>query len=394
MQLKNVPIDQLKLFKKNPKKHPEKQIRLLKKSMTEFGWTSPILISQDKLVIAGHARLQAAKELGLTEVPTIFIDLPYEKAVAYVLADNKLAELAEEDNDIMQEVLTEVTQIPDFDIEAIGFEDSEIEKLLKSVPIPGKVIENESEAPEKVETDIKTGDLFLLGKHRLMCGDCTDEDSVQKLFGGVPPTLYLTDPPYCSGGFQESGKSIGSIGTTAKVKTIANDTLSTRGYQALIGKALYNSKAEVCYIFTDWRMWVNLFDIVESNGFGVRSMIVWDKGAVGMGLGWRSQHELILLGTKIKIPYDKHKAQGNVISCKRSGNPYHPTQKPVELISILLDNTPLEGPVYDSFGGSGTTLVACEQLNRTCYEMELEPRYCQTIINRWEQLTGLRAQRG
>ena len=204
--------------------------------------------------------------------------------------------------------------------------------------------------------------------------------------------LILTDPPYCSGGFQESGRSSGSIGTTDKSKKVANDTLSTRGYIALMRSALSCvTDALFAYVFTDWRMWVNLFDVMESSGFGVRNMIVWDKGTPGMGCGWRAQHELVMFGSRGKTSFDNHKAQGNVISVARSGNPDHPTQKPVELITRILNVTDFAETVYDPFLGSGTTLVACEQEGRSCYGMELEPHYVDVVIARWEALTGEKA---
>lgn len=232
------------------------------------------------------------------------------------------------------------------------------------------------------------GDVWQLGPHRLMCGDSTYDIHTEKLFNGSKPTLVVSDPPYCSGGFQENGRKEGSIGTNAKIRpTVLNDTLSSRGYQALLTKAIQNSHAQTCYIFTDWRMWVYLFDTLESCGFGVRQMIVWDKCSIGMGSGWRTQHELIMLATKVKIAYDKKGNQGNVIQCKRTRNHFHPTQKPLELILRIIKNTPIDGYVYDPFCGSGTTLLACEALEKTCYCMELMPTYCDATIQRYVDST-------
>lgn len=224
-----------------------------------------------------------------------------------------------------------------------------------------------------------------------MCGDSTSKDNVLKLFDGKQPFCIVTDPPYCSGGFQESGKKSGSIGTRDNIM-IANDTLSTRGYTALIKTVLENAgNVGIIYVFTDWRMWVNLFDTVEASGFGVRNMIVWNKGTPGMGVGWRSQHELCLMGSRSAQKFNPHKAQGNVITCQRTGNANHPTEKPVELIAKIIDVTDFAEIIYDPFGGSGSTLIACEQLKRTCYISELEPHYCDVILQRWENLTGWKA---
>ena len=159
------------------------------------------------------------------------------------------------------------------------------------------------------------GDLWILGKHRVLCGDCTRPEDKALLMNGEKPEILLTDPPYCSGGNQESKKSTGSIGTVQKgkpVPKIANDILSTRGYQNLIRDALTDIPCLYAYIFTDWRMWVYLFDLVEAAGFGVKSMLVWDKESPGMGMGWRSQHELVLFGARASTKFDGHKGYGNV----------------------------------------------------------------------------------
>jgi DNA modification methylase len=203
----------------------------------------------------------------------------------------------------------------------------------------------------------------------------------------------LTDPPYCSGGFQEAGRSAGSIGTDAQiVRQIANDRLSTRGYMALIKAAIGATAIPLAYVFTDWRMWVNLFDVMESSGFGVRNMIVWDKGSPGMGMGWRTQHELVMFASRAAVQFDGHKAQGNVISASCTGNPDHPTQKPVELLSAILEVTDMAKTVYDPFLGSGGTLVSAHRLGRVCYGCELDPKYADVVLRRAEA-EGLTAER-
>lgn len=219
----------------------------------------------------------------------------------------------------------------------------------------------------------------------------TTEERRALLLDGNKPEILLTDPPYCSGGSKESQKSTGSIGTerkNGKAPKIANDILSTRGYQNLIRGALTDIPCLYAYIFTDWRMWVYLFDLVEAAGFGVKSEIVWDKGTPGMGVGWRSQHELILFGAKAATHFDGHKGYGNVLSISRSGNELHPTQKPVELLEKLVDNTDFATGVYDPFGGSGTTLAACEAYGQPSYIMELTPAFTDVIVKRYIRITG------
>ena len=197
----------------------------------------------------------------------------------------------------------------------------------------------------------------------------------------------LTDPPYCSGGFQEATRSRGSVGTDrAVIKRVANDTLSTRGYMALIKAATDRADAGAAYVFTDWRMWVNLFDVLESSGFGVRNMIVWDKRSPGMGQGWRAQHELILYATRMDPRFDAHKAQGNVIQARRTGNKNHTTEKPVELLAAILGVSDFAQRVVDPFLGSGSTLLACEQMGRTGAGAELDPGYVGIAL---ERLSGV-----
>lgn len=232
-----------------------------------------------------------------------------------------------------------------------------------------------------------------------MCGDSTQPTHVDRLFSGGQPDCVLTDPPYCSGGFQEAGKAAGSIGSDgAKHKKggrfvggIANDKLSTRGYLALMKDVLGLCQAPILYAFTDWRMWINLFDVAESSGYGVRNMVVWDKGTPGMGRGWRTQHELILFGAKSTVGFDNHKAQGNVLAAKRTGNLLHPTQKPVEILSAILNVTDMARGIYDPFGGSGSTLIACEQGGQTAYLMELSPGFVDATVKRWQSFAGAEA---
>jgi DNA modification methylase len=236
---------------------------------------------------------------------------------------------------------------------------------------------------------VATGQVWALGAHRLAVGDCTDAALVSAVLAGESPDVMVADPPYSSGGFQEAGRAAGSIGTNARAKPrIVNDGLSTRGYTALMRQCLQLSMCSVCYIFTDWRMWVTLFDIVESCGFGVRNMLVWDKVKPGMGVGWRSQHELIMFASRVWHKFDKHRlAVGNVLRARRTGNRLHPTQKPLEIIEAVLALTNWAETVYDPFAGSGTTVIAAERLGRRCYAIEIDPGYAAVCLQRWRTLT-------
>jgi DNA modification methylase len=193
----------------------------------------------------------------------------------------------------------------------------------------------------------------------------------------------VTDPPYSSGGFQESGKSAGSIGTRAG-DTIALDNLSTRGYERLMREVLrYCNQADEIYLFTDWRMWINTFDALEAGGWRVRNMLVWDKMQMGMGLPWRNQHELIAYGKRIPAQMIDGK-RGNVLQARRSGNANHPTEKPLGLLSQIISNT-RAALICDPFAGSGTTLVAAKALGRHALGVEVDEKYCEVIANRLAQ---------
>lgn len=387
LEVKYLPIDSLKPWDNNPKKHNSAAIS---DSVEEFGVMKPILVQKDThRIIAGHGRLDAFRAAGLAEVPVIEHDIDDARAKAYALIDNQTTISGGWDGTLLELNLQDITlELPDLDMTLFGFSEKQAGKTAK---------EDDFDVDEALGADVepitKPGDIIILGKHRLMCGDCTYERAVTELMDGNSPDLLLTDPPYCSGGYQEAGKGTGSIGTTKKVK-IANDTLSTRGFQALLKGAIKQSSTPAAYIFTDWRMWVNLFDVVEGSGMGVRAMIVWDKGTIGLGVGWRMQHELIMYAHRLDAPHSVHGySHGNVIQATRTGNPNHPTQKPVELIAELLKVSEYADTVYDPFAGSGTTLIACEQLGRRCYMMELEPHYCDVIVQRWEALTNEKAVR-
>ena len=239
---------------------------------------------------------------------------------------------------------------------------------------------------------VTRGSAWQLGRHRLLCGDNRVQADVDRLLGGNKVDALLTDPPYCSGGYQEAHRSRGSKGTSGEYIPMASDMLSTRGYTKLLGAMLNTvSTVALAFIFTDWRMWVTLSDVVEAGGWGVRGMLVWDKLTPGMGTGFRSQHELIMMATKATPPWGRmkgHVAYGNVLACPRVPNVHHPTEKPVRLLSTILTVAAFAQHVYDPFAGSGATLLAADEMERTCSAMELDPQHCATIISRWQERGG------
>ena len=387
---------------KNPNKHPDEQVQLLGRIIRQAGWRQPITVStRSGFIVKGHGRLAAALLEGMKEVPVDYQNYATEaEEYADLVADNRIAELSEIDQRMLADIFADIDtgEIP---LEMTGFSDKEVEELITGL---SEALHNDLKEPDAVpelpEPDkviTKPGDVWILGKHRVMCGSSTNESDMQKLLNGEQPQILLTDPPYCSGGFQESGRGSGSIGTKRLDSngkqvdvTIANDTLSTRGYQSMMKTILGHFDGTVAYVFTDWRMWVYLFDIMEASGFGVKNMLVWDKKSPGMGMGWRTQHELVMFAHRTKPKWDNHKGYGNVLSVSRSGNELHPTQKPVEILEKLLDNTEWAEGGLDTFGGSGTTLIAAETVGQRSFLMEMEPAFVDTIVKRYLKTTGKR----
>lgn len=385
---------------KNPNQHPDNQIQLLGRIIRQAGWRQPITVSKRSgFIVKGHGRLAAALLEGMKEAPVDYQNYTTEaEEYADLVADNRIAELAETDNKLLADIFAEIDtgEIP---MELTGYTEDEVEGLVTALSEALHNGLNEPdeipETPEPEETVTQKGDLWILGRHRVVCGDATSERDRELLLDGAHPEILLTDPPYCSGGFQESGKVTGSIGSKQSdgkggytTPTISSDNLSTRGYQVLMKAVLGAADVKVAYLFTDWRMWVYLFDLVEGSGLGVRNMIVWNKKSPGMGNGWRAQHELVMFAHRTKPKWDNHKGYGNVLEATRSGNELHPTQKPVEILEKLLDNTDWAEGVLDPFGGSGTTLIAAESAGQPAYLMEMEPRFVDVIVRRYIKSTG------
>ncbi len=378
------PIASLIPYARNARTHSDEQVAQIAASIREWGWTVPVLVDDDGGIIAGHCRVLAADKLGLADVPCMTAtDWTDAQKRAYALADNRLSLSAGWDDDLLALELKGLAEWG-FDLPLTGFNETEIAEFMADRSAGLTDPDDVPETPDDPVTVL--GDTWRLGRHSIWCGS-SSTDSAAKFFGRRD--LVLTDPPYCSGGFQESGKSAGSVGTSGKHKQIVNDRLSTRGYQALMTRAIFTIDAPFFYTFTDWRMWLSLFDVSEAGGAGVRSMIVWNKQTPGMGRGWRAQHELIMWSGRKVAKYDKHMGGlGNVISLSRQPNILHTTQKPVELLETLLDGAPWVETVADPFLGSGSTLIACEKRGISCKGAELDPAYVDVAVKRWQEFTG------
>lgn len=403
---RTIAIELLDPHPRNYNGHPPGQIEELRNSIRIFGQVRSIVVwpREDKAgrfwIIAGHGTVTAARLEGLTALRADVIPAtwPEIRALAYLAADNETSRGSDPDRAQLEALVADVAVRAGEETAraAAGAADqlAKIRAKLAAKANPSATAEALSDRAAELQRQWATvpGQLWQVGRHRVLIGDCTDQAVVDRVLGGKRakrPALLLTDPPYCSGGFQEAGRKSGSIGTRGD-EMIANDTLSTRGYIALMRRAFATWAPGLMYCFTDWRMWVTLFDVAESSGYGVRNMIVWDKGSPGLGVGWRAQHELILTAMQVSHPFDPKKAQGNVIHCDRTGNANHPTEKPIKLIATLLDVADMAHTVADGFIGSGPSLLACEQLGRTCFGTDKDPKWIAVLLQRWLDATGER----
>jgi DNA modification methylase len=367
-------IKEIKLNDHNPRDITPEMFEKLKKSIQEFPQmleTRPLVIDENNVVLGGNMRLRALTDLGYEEIPVQKVEgWSEEQKKEFIVKDN--VSYGVWDWELLANSW-DAEQLGDWGLEVPGWEKEELEAQ-----------EDNFEVPDEIQTDIQLGDLFEIGEHRLLCGDSTDSDAVARLMDGQKADLLLTDPPYSSGGSQESGKTTGSIGARGG-HTIKNDNLSTRGYRLLMQDVLaLCSDVHSVFIFCDWKMWIETFDISERSGFRVRNMIVWDKMQMGMGMPFRNQHELCLFASKIAGKIGDG-ATPNVLQHKRDREAEHKTPKPIELLSDLLKQIESIN-VFDPFLGGGSTMVASHQLKRRCYGMELDPKYCQVIIDRMIKL--------
>ena len=381
----------LRPYENNAKIHSKSQVKQIAESIKEFGFLSPCLIDKDYNIIRGHGRVMAREMLGMESVPCVFIEgLTETQRKAYILADNRLTELGEWDFDKVQIELKELEDL-DFNIELTGFEIVDDEPPIDIV---------EDDFSEDVESVRKTGDIWKLGRHTLMCGDSTDREQVRKLMNGKQADMFFTDPPYNVNITQKKKKIL----HCNEYNELENDNLSSEDYQEFLNRAFKN----VCdnlkddgsyYVFScqggDSEM---MMMMMRENGIKCRHQIIWvkDSPVFSMGrLDYDYKHEPILYGWKNTHHfYRKGEQDKSVWEFPRTEKKLHPTMKPVELIANALMNSSQKGDVIlDLFGGSGSTLIACEQLDRECLMMEIDPHYVDVIIQRWENLTGQKAVR-
>lgn len=396
MHTEEVLIKDIKPYKKNAKKHDKTQIDNVAESIRQFGFAQPLVIDKDNVLIIGHCRLLAAKKLKLKEVPCVRMDELTEEQVAKLrLLDNKLNE-SDWDFELLQEEVDGL-DFDGFDLDWGGYSDIE----------DSEVVEDE---PPEVETQeppvAQYGDIWLLGDHRLMCGDSTKSEDVDRLVDGEEVSLFLTDPPY----------NVNYEGTAGK---IANDNMQDSAFRQFLTDAFRNANdhmksGSAFYIWHADSEGYNFRGACIDVGWQIRQCLIWVKNSLVMGRqDYQWQHEPCLYGGKDEVYDPEHepclygwkkgashewhagRKQTTILEYdKPKKNDVHPTMKPVNLMSYLVRNSSQKGAiVLDLFGGSGSTLMACEQLDRVCYTMEYDPRFVDVIVKRWEKFTGKKAVR-
>jgi len=395
LQVEQIPIGQLKPNPRNPRDN-DAAVDAVARSIQEFGFNNPIVTDADLNIAAGHTRLKAAVKLGMETVPVIRVPgLVGSKFTGYTIADNKTAEIAGWDEDLLAQIVSELNLESDFDLGSLGFDDSELTKLLDTSVEDED--DKEDDAPPLPEVPVsKPGDLFLLGDHRLYCGDATAPNSYKALLEGGKIDCLITDPPY-GVSYMSRGKKREEWGG------ILNDDLAPDALETFLRKVFTNiagvcrpgATSYVCHALGLAGVRIAFERAFLAAGFQLSATLIWVKQCPTMGWGdYRHQAEPMLYGwigeghRKIK-----DRTQSTVWQIDRESSLAHPTQKPVALFSRALRNSTIRGErCLDVFVGSGTSIIACEQLGRRCFAMELEPKYVDVCVQRWEAYTGRKAE--
>jgi DNA modification methylase len=417
LKIEYVPTDKLKPNARNPRKNDPVVVKLVQ-SIESFGWTNPILALPNQTIIAGHTRWKAAQQAGLTTVPVIYLKMTKAQADQYMIADNKLTELAEWDTEGLAELFAEF-KTQGMDLDLTGFNTDEIATILGDKDYDNGLTDEDAtpEPPKKPKS--RPGDVYALGDHRLLCGDCTQPDAIQTLMDGKLADMAWTDPPY-------------NVNYKQKVTNyISNDNMSDVAFYTFLHAAYTSLLAGhkpggIAYISHADSERVNFTKAFVDAGFYFAQALIWVKNSATLSrsdFNWK--HEPILYGwkpgaahyfcgnfcltsvidddtdiEKLKkedllaiVKQIKEQTPETIIRCDRpTKSELHPTMKPIALIQRMLEWSSKPGQiVLDVFGGSGSTLIASQKTNRTCYTMELDPGYCDVIVQRWEEYTGKKA---
>lgn len=392
-KIERLDINLLIPYVNNARTHSESQIKQIAASIERFGFTNPILINANGMIVAGHGRVMAAKKLGMTTVPVLRVDWLTESQIkAYVLADNQLALNADWNLEILSSELADLNA-EGFDLDVLGFSDDELNDLLKTDGnANGAGLADEDFTPEPLEKSVTVqGDVWLLGKHRLMCGDSTSFEHMEKLCAGQSVIMWLTDPPY----------NVAYEGKTKDALTIQNDEMGDDQFRQFLRDA-YTAADSVMKAGAVFYIWhadsegYNFRAAAKDAGWKVRQCLIWKKQTMVMGRqDYHWKHEPCLYGWKDGAGHlwASDRKQTTILEFDRPmRNGEHPTMKPVALFEYqMLNNTKGGDIILDSFGGSGTTLIAAEKNGRHARLMELDPKYCDVIVKRWQAYTGKQA---
>ena len=424
LKIEMLPVDALNEYEGNARQHGETDIAAIKASIEKFGFNDPIGIWGENIIVEGHGRLMAAKDLGMTEVPVIRLDhLTEEERRAYGLAHNKTAELSMWN---FEKLDLELAGIKSFDMTQYGFPEIEQE------PDPEDIIEDTP--PEDAPQICERGQIYKLGEHRLMCGDSTSTEDMDALMAGEKPVMVFTDPPY-GVSIGDKNAMLNNAGFGGGIKeNIIGDTLRPNELQKMLTEAFANLRRhadEICSYYVSsppgGDLGMVMLQMMKDAGLPVRHMLIWVKNVATFSLGrldydyrhepifytWDKKHKYyggynntviddtddINKMTKQELKEALHaireRQDTSVIYCDKPIKcNLHPTMKPVKLVARLMFNSSRKGDIVaDIFGGSGTTMIAAEQLGRRCMMMELDPHYCDVIIARWEAFTGQKAER-
>lgn len=385
LRIDYIKIEELKPYKNNAKIHTTEQIEQIKKSIKDYGMNDPIGVWKDNTIIEGHGRLEACKQLGYKEVPIIRLEnLTDEERKAYTLIHNQTTMNTGFDIELLNDELEDIT----IDLSDYGFEDFKLDELEE----PKEIVEDE--IPEIEEDNIKSklGDIYELGNHILMCGDSTKKEDIEKLLNNKEVDLLVTDPPY----------NINYEGKTKEKLKIKNDNLTKENFYNFLSKVFENVKnyikaGGVFYVWFASSESISFYSAIsKTEELEIKQELIWNKNQMTLGRqDYQWKHEPCLYGWKKGAAhyFINNRSLTTIMDFKKPiRNDLHPTMKPVELIAFQITNSSRENEiVLDLFGGSGTTLMACEQTKRQCRMMEYDPKYVDVIIKRWETFTGKKA---
>lgn len=386
-EMKLVDVDKLIPYVNNARTHSKEQINKLRASIREFGFINPVIIDRDYNVIAGHGRILASQEEGIDKVPCVFVDyLTDAQKKAYIIADNRMALDADWDEELLK-IEIESLKDEDFDLSFTGFDESELLDLFGD-DSKSKVEDDNFDLSSALEkaSFVEKGDVWTVGKHRLMCGDATSKEDVQTLMGDTKGNLILTDPPY-----GVSFKS--SSGLTIENDSMKNDEFYNFLLSAFKNMADHLEKGGSAYVFHADTEGLNFRKAFVDSGFHLAGCCIWVKNSLVLGRSdYQWQHEPVLYGfmQNGKHRWYSDRKQTTIWNFdKPKKNSNHPTSKPLDLLSYPIGNSTQENAVViDTFGGSGSTLMACEKMNRICYTMELDEKYASVILRRYVEDTG------